>query len=282
MRVLVTGASGPAGRTLLDQLRDRGVWAQGTDMLPQRRPDGIEILRALPARDPGYLAQLRAMIEALDIDLLIPTVSEELPIVAAARPPQAIIGPRAAVELANDKLLTALVLSQSGVAVPRTIPGGERSSALTEWVGMPFVTKPRVSRGGRGVTVHRSWPASVPVDESMVLAEFLPGEEYAPNVYIAENPADDVAVVLRKTGLKDGDVGNATGVVRVSEPEVARLAIKAARALGLRGPADIDIRYAADGVPCVIEINARFGANSAAAPEILDHVLAAATRLVAA
>jgi carbamoylphosphate synthase large subunit len=41
----------------------------------------------------------------------------------------------------------------------------------------------------------------------------------------------------------------------------------------LQGPADVDIRCGADGVPAVLEINARFGANSAYAPEIVDALL---------
>ncbi|MFD0867392.1 ATP-grasp domain-containing protein, partial [Tessaracoccus lubricantis] len=232
MRVLVTGASGPAGRTLLDQLRARGIWAIGTDLLPRRRRGDVEILRSLPALDPGYVAQLRAMVEALDVDLVLPTVQEELPIVAAVGLPQAVIGPSAAVDVAHDKWLTALVLSQGGVAVPRTVCGGALSAALIDWVGRPFVTKPRVSRGGRGVVVHRSWPPTVLLDDDQLLAEFLPGAEYAPNVFIADDPADDVVVVLRKTGLKGGEVGNATGVARVEFPRVGVLAVDAARALG--------------------------------------------------
>jgi carbamoyl-phosphate synthase large subunit len=53
------------------------------------------------------------------------------------------------------------------------------------------------------------------------------------------------------------------------------LAISAAEALGFVGPLDIDIRRRADGTPVVLEINARFGANIAQAPRVLDAVLAA-------
>ena len=90
---------------------------------------------------------------------------------------------------------------------------------------------------------------------------------------IANDPEQDVAVVLRKTGLKSGRHGNATGVERVQEPGIAELALGAARTLGLTGPVDIDIRLRNDGTPLVLEINARFGANSANAPEVLDAVL---------
>ncbi len=104
-------------------------------------------------------------------------------------------------------------------------------------------------------------------------SEFAPGDEFCPNLFIANDPEQDVAVVLRKTGLKSGRHGNATGVERVQEPGIAELALGAARTLGLTGPVDIDIRLRNDGTPLVLEINARFGANSANAPEVLDAVL---------
>jgi len=44
------------------------------------------------------------------------------------------------------------------------------------------------------------------------------------------------AVVLRKTGLKEGLVGNALGVERVERPDVAELGLRAARSLGLEAP----------------------------------------------
>ena len=44
-------------------------------------------------------------------------------------------------------------------------------------------------------------------------------------------------------------------------------------AVRLQGPLDVDIRRRADGTPVVLEVNARFGANSAHAPEILTALL---------
>jgi carbamoyl-phosphate synthase large subunit len=52
------------------------------------------------------------------------------------------------------------------------------------------------------------------------------------------------------------------------------VALAACQAIGLRGPADVDVRRRADGTPVVLEINARFGANLTHAPEVLDALLA--------
>ena len=101
----------------------------------------------------------------------------------------------------------------------------------------------------------------------------MSGADYAPNLFIGRD-GHAVVVVIEKTKLKEVLVGNAPEVQRVNAPDVADLAIAAARAMGFVGPLDIDIRRRADGVPAVLEINARFGANIANAPEILEAALA--------
>ena len=57
---------------------------------------------------------------------------------------------------------------------------------------------------------------------------------------------------------------------------MALLAVKACHALKLKGPIDLDVRRMADGHPVVLEVNARFGANSSLAPELLAEGLKSA------
>jgi carbamoyl-phosphate synthase large subunit len=93
----------------------------------------------------------------------------------------------------------------------------------------------------------------------------------------AHNSAAPFAVVVEKTELAHGNVGNAVSTRRLETGEsvdVGNVAMAAVRALGLTGPVDVDVRRRADGTPVVLEVNARFGANSEAAPELLDAVLA--------
>lgn len=266
-RILVTGACGPAGRSLLDQLAARGVAAVGCDLAPAPRPD-CEIIGALPANHPGYLPQLRGFIADFDVDLLIPTVQEELPIVAASGIPQALISPIGAVEVAADKWLTHQRLAAAGIAVPVTYPAEEAPADAA--LGSPALSKPRISRGGRGIIVHES--GDLPRTPGLIVSEFVPGAEYCVQVV---RGIGDVAVVLEKTALREGRVGNADAVRRVDAPDIAELAVAACDVVGIHGPCDLDVRRRADGDPVVLEINARFGAQSAHAPELLDAVLAA-------
>ncbi|WP_020015359.1 ATP-grasp domain-containing protein [Promicromonospora sukumoe] len=200
--------------------------------------------------------------------------------------------------IAADKLLTMLALDLAGVPVPRfALPTdfGGVAEALA-WARGPIVLKPRVSRGGRGVRLVES-PADLggtdlpgtagtdssaeggwgALDASWIVQSFAPGTEYCPQLYRPRTGTGTItAVVLEKTELKQGRVGNAAAVVRPRAGtllDVEHVARRAVEALGLTGPADLDIRRDPTGAPLVLEVNGRFGANSDHAPELLDAAL---------
>ncbi|WP_265445788.1 ATP-grasp domain-containing protein [Flexivirga meconopsidis] len=289
MKLLVTGAGGPAGSSLIRQLTDRGLPVVGVDMRPVSESTAQATYVVPPATDPAMLVELRRIIRADGLSTLIPTVSEELPQIAAARAAfddtRVVVAGPGPVSIANDKLFTAWHLQARGISVP---PFGAceefvDAAAAFEWLGGPLVVKPRVSRGGRDVIVvdrpeDIDWSQ---VPSYSLVQRFAPGTEYSPVVYRPEpgSAARAIVTVLEKTGLAAGRVGNATQVRRLpdgQEPDVARLAVAAVRALGLVGPVDLDIRRAEDGTPQVLEVNARFGANSAAVPELVDEMLVGA------
>ena len=184
-----------------------------------------------------------------------------------------------AVLAADDKYVTARRLADAGVGVPRTMLAStlRDASAAAQMCGDPFVLKPRVSRGSRDVHVVRDGasPEWHQVTDGYVVQEFAPGAEYCVAAFVPRDGSAPLAFTLRKTGLTHGVVGNATGVERVETPgdDVARVALSALDALRLVGPADVDVRRRVDGIPVVLEVNARFGANHHVVPEILDAVL---------
>jgi carbamoylphosphate synthase large subunit len=260
---------------------DRGFEVVGVDMAPGAHR-GVTVAQVPAAADPAFLDRLTAIARSADIDLIVPTVTEELLVLAGAGArgdlPPIVVAPFAAVDVANDKLLTCRHLTASRVAVPRFSLARDLDTVddVAHVLGLPYLSKPRVGRGGRGTTVHHDVAPehlSAP-DDALILQEFIPGTEYAPNLYLAEDPADDIVIVLEKTLLAHGEIGNALAAERVVADDVAIVARRAARAVGLTGPVDLDVRRRADGTPVVLEINARFGANSAHAPEVLDQLLA--------
>lgn len=279
--IAVTGSGGPAGRALLELLAGRGTPVIGVDMAPCPSP-GIVVEAVPAAHDRAFVRALLDVARRHDVGLIVPTVSEELPVLAARASSIAdvriLVGCRYGVAVADDKWCTAKVLAEAGVPVPRSalpsmLPAGARTAVL----GTPFLSKPRRGRGGRDVHVHpQDATGRDAFDDRHLLQEFVPGAEYVADLYLAgaDRRDADVAVVLRKVALAEGTTGNATAVVRAdAEADIAALGLAAARALGLTGPVDVDIRRRGDGTPVVLEVNARFGAHVAWAPELVEALL---------
>lgn len=292
MRVLVTGAGGPAGRSLLSQLAERGISAIGVDMEPVTDVPAERIYRVPAAVDPAMMPALREITEREGVTLIIPTVSEELPHLAAASHQfgagvAVCVADPGPVAVAHDKLRTAVWLRARGVPVPSfATPEDYRSTAAAFMaLGGPLVVKPRISRGGRGVRLadHADQLAWATVGPGDLVQRFLPGTEYAAAAYLGRPGADEapLVAVLEKIELAAGRVGNGVTVRRLLDGEaddVAAVAVAAVAALGLHGPVDVDVRRDVDGVARVLEVNARFGAHSASVPELLDRVLVATAR----
>jgi carbamoyl-phosphate synthase large subunit len=138
-------------------------------------------------------------------------------------------------------------------------------------LGLPLLAKPRIGRGGRGVSVfHDAAELFTTPQSDLVWQEFIPGEEYDVNLFVEPGGEVTASVVLRKVALRDGETGNALGVERVHHPAVRDVAVRAARALELAGPVDVDVRLRRDGTPAILEVNARLGANSLSATEVLE------------
>jgi predicted ATP-grasp superfamily ATP-dependent carboligase len=285
-RVLVTGACGPAGSSIGRQLVERGHSVIGVDSLPVEY-GAFPIATVLPADDPAFVDMLFDYASRWNVDLIVPTVTEELTIPAlhGEFPDwRIVIGPLPGVQIANDKWLTANALLAAGVAVPRsalTSPQTESDQATLTTLfdaGVQMVSKPRVGRGGRDVIVHADSTEVLSASPGRIVQEFAPGTEYAVDLLVPDDSERaDVVGVLEKTQLAQGLTGNGVTVRRLPHEavdDVVELARSAVRAVGLTGPVDVDVRRRADGTPAVLEINARLGAHSAHVPEICDGILA--------
>lgn len=161
VRVLLTGIGGPAGRSLNLQLQARGLEVVGTDMAVVD-PPGAGFAQVPAARDDDFLDVLAEIVAAHDVDLVVPTVTEELVVIAAAladrgaygvfgRRVPVVVAPHRAVAIADDKLATAEYLETAGLGVPVTF-GGNGLAEMTEddlaSLGVPWLSKPRSGRGG--------------------------------------------------------------------------------------------------------------------------------------
>lgn len=273
--MLVTGAGGPSGKAVVTALKARGFVTTAVDMNVIATP-ADHFVQVPAAADARYSQVLTELLRRQGAGWLFPTVAEELPLVAfmaadLRREGIAVfISGAEAAGICHDKWLTAQRLRELGIAVPRSAIGPADDAAV-RGLGFPVVSRPRVGRGGRGVVVHDA-PGTPAAGGDVIWQEFMPGTEY--DVLFVRHPDAPHRVLMRqvfeKTVLKDGRVGNALDVVPAHAPDVAALSEAAASALGLTGPIDMDIRRGADGLPRLLEINARIGAHAPRAPEVFD------------
>ncbi len=278
-KVLITGIGGPAGKSVVTYMNRMGFFTIGVDMRDVSVPVG-SFHRVPPVDHPSFWATLLRIIEMERPGLFVPTVQEELPLVARLR--ETIenrgcfvsISPAPAVSIAHDKMKTALFAADRNLAVPRSLDAKTSRDVVLHILGLPLLVKPCIGRGGRGVRLYRT--ATEVYGETrcdIVFQEFIPGEEFDVNLFMDHTGNALEGIVLKKTRLKEGIVGNALAVEKTERRPVLGLAIAAARALGLVGPIDMDIRLRSDETPVLLEINARIGGNVLSAPEILSRLI---------
>ena len=262
LRVLVTGAGGPAAIAAMKSLRaeesvqliaaDMDPWAAGLYLTPERTlvPAGAA---------PEFTAVLLDRCRALGVDVVLPTVDAELLPLARARADYAAAGvalllaPAAALDVILDKLTLAEHCA-GVVAVPRTELFGP-SLDPASWT-YPAVVKPRRGSGSRGVIIVDSAAELAALDRSpaLIVQEFLPGEEYSVDV-LADASGHVIASVPRLRARVDSGVS--VGGRTVHDPEVERFGRVVAQATGVTYVANVQCRRDVDGVPALLEVNPR-------------------------
>ena len=208
---------------------------------------------------PDYLDEIATICELESIDLIIPTIDDELELFARARQRFAGRGIRVAVSspetaaLCNDKLATCEHLRSRGVAaaatyLPELLPAG---------LPLPLFIKPRVGRGGVGA--YRAQSARdlaffVEYVAQPVVQQYLDGPEFTIDVLcdfdgrvLSVVPRE--RVVIRAGVIDRGRTSN--------DPRLIELALACADTISFAGAINIQCRVV-NGRPVVFEINPRF------------------------
>ncbi|MFO1082840.1 MAG: ATP-grasp domain-containing protein [Reyranellaceae bacterium] len=192
MRILITGAGGPSAISVWKSLSaqhelhmaDMDPCAAGLYVVPAERR------LIIPRGDsPELLPALLEACRARRIELLLPTVDAELAPLAEASDQFAALGtalpisPAECLRTCRDK---QLLLDRVRGRVP--VPEYEAlTPAVAAAIGsFPRFVKPRLGAGSRGA-VKIAGPAdleALPKDGSLLLQEYLPGEEFSVDVYV--------------------------------------------------------------------------------------------------
>jgi carbamoyl-phosphate synthase large subunit len=263
MRILITGAGGAAAVSVWKSLSaehelhmaDIDPLAAGLYLVP---PDRRLII---PRGDtPELVPALHRACKERCIEALLPTVDTELAPVAEARDRFEAIGvalplsPVECLRICRDKQLLMEAV-QGQVPIPDNEPLTEAVAARVD--SFPRFVKPREGAGSRGVARIdcRADLDKQPRDGSVMLQEYLPGEEYSVDVYVRRD-GRVIAAVPRARMKIDSGIAVASRTINV--PEVIAAAVRTAEIIGIRGIANVQFKRAADGVFKLLEVNPRF------------------------
>jgi carbamoyl-phosphate synthase large subunit len=267
LRVLVTGAGGPAAIAAMKSLRaedsvellaaDMDPWAAGLYLVP---PAERTLIPAGAA--PGFTDALLARCLTLGVDVILPTVDAELRPLAHARETfkaagiDLLLAPASALDIILDKLLLAEHCADV-VRVPRTELLGP-SVDPSSWT-YPVIVKPREGSGSRGVMAVDSAAklaelAALDRSARLIIQEFLPGEEYSVDV-LADASGRVVASVPRLRARVDSGVS--VGGRTVHDDEVEWFGRTVAQATGVTFVANVQCKRDRGGSPALLEVNPR-------------------------
>jgi carbamoyl-phosphate synthase large subunit len=263
-KLLITGVGGPAAVSFMKAVRGEPVDIYAADMDPHAA--GLYLVPAdrrliVPAgADDAFVPRVLEYCESHGIGVLLPTVDSELLPVARARDRFEELGVRLllasveTLEVCLDKF--ELMRRCHGVVpIPRSaIFDTAFVSAAWEY---PLIVKPRAGSGSRGILLvgSQSEMDAIPRAGHLLVQEFLPGEEYSVDV-LASAEGRVIAAVPRLRMKVDSGIAVTSRTVK--DPDLERHATEVARTIGLAFTANIQFRRNRDGVPCLMEVNARF------------------------
>jgi carbamoyl-phosphate synthase large subunit len=274
--VLVTGAGGPAGVSVVQALRRGGERVLAVDCDPGAV--GFHLADAwavVPAADePEFGDALAAVAQTHEVAALVPTVAEELAALVAAEPALRDLGvatwlpPLGAVETCLDKWRFAEVLAGAGVPAPATarrvgggwqVAGQGEVNGPAEAVPGPWVVKPRAGRGSRDVLVARDEEqlrAALALVPDPIVQQRAPGREFTADLLVG--PDGELCGWAARWRLETRG-GISTRGETFEDAAVVEVARAALGAVDHRGPANLQgFADPATGQVLVTEINPRF------------------------
>lgn len=217
--------------------------------------------RRVPRSDaPGYVETLLAICEADGVRLLVPTIDDELEVIAAARHRFEAIGVYVAVPTVDtvrtcrDKAVTSAYLTRHGIAAPTT---WTRETLDVEHVPLPLFIKPRRGRGSVGAyPVHtrdelRFFLGYVP---DPIIQTYLGAPEYTVDLFCDFDGRLLSVVPRERQVIRSGVTDRGC---TVNDPRLMDLARQCAAAFEFRGAVNFQCRMVGD-TPVIFEINPRF------------------------
>jgi carbamoyl-phosphate synthase large subunit len=210
--------------------------------------------------DEQYIPIIKSICFKERIQLLIPTIDDELPLFGRHRNDFNTVGIRVAVSdestgiVCNDKYASACLLRGKGIPSAESwLPEDLDFSKLH----YPLFIKPRQGRGSVGaysIRDERELRFFLTYVQNPVVQEYLQGKEYTIDL-LADFDGNIISVVPRerivvRSGVTDRGC-------TLYHPGMIDVAVRTAKVLDIRGPANIQVKLNND-TPTVFEVNPRF------------------------
>ncbi len=263
-KILITGAGGPSAIAVFKSLSKLDAELYMADMCPNA--PGLFLVETnarsvVPkATHASFVENVLALCIHKNIDLLIPTVDEELLPLAVNR--KAFTDAGIQVALSNTtslaKCLDKFTLMQT-CAKRLSLANyalHTQETCLDSWQ-FPVIAKPRSGSGSRGVLRLDGYSdyQSIAFDENLLLQEYLPGKEYSVDVFVSQQGMCLACVPRQRVKV---DSGVAIVSKTLHDQTLTALALQVMAVTGLTGVANIQFKEDAQGIPKLLEVNPRF------------------------
>lgn len=233
-----------------------------------------------PSADPSYCEEMLELCGKWRIKLLFSLHDWDAPVIARARQrfleigTVPVMGSGELLATCLDKYATVRALEAIGIQCPETVLSIEEA---LDRLSFPMIVKPRWGQGSLGLfrvndreelaaayalsslQARRFAGVCPEIDATkpqIVIQECLPGPEYGCDIVNDLNGAYRRSFVKRKMAMRSGETDVAESV---SFPEVESAAARIGAWSGHLGCMDSDWMLNAEGRPCLVELNPRFG-----------------------
>ena len=156
IKILFTGGGGAGSEAIYRILKDYyEVYFSDADVNTINTSIPKKFRHVIPmAGDLKFVEKVRKLCNQLSIDLLVPSVDEELTLLSKVDFVNVMIPSSDYVDIMLDKFKCNQVLAELGLNVPKTILISDYK--YNNWTDFPCIAKPRSGRGSRNVYVINS------------------------------------------------------------------------------------------------------------------------------
>ncbi|MCA9034567.1 MAG: ATP-grasp domain-containing protein [Planctomycetaceae bacterium] len=274
IRVAVTGPSGDVGHGIVCGLRESvlPIFLLGLDFMEVYAAQlHCDASIKMPKVDSQcYISCLIEVVKTNRIQYLFCGIDSEVLLLAQNKELiqqttgcRVIVAAKELVAICVDKLLTAKWLTSLQIATPATWDVSElKDLARTNKINLPLILKPRTGRSSVGVKVISTQQeldsALDAADSSVCFQEYLPGAEYTCGLIFDANECLKDWVISRRELA-----GGRTVVAEFcNEPAITQLIESFGGKVSATGALNIQLRFDADGVPKIFEINPRISGST--------------------